>query len=158
MGGQKSIMTPKKVASIISMQEQVVETGDWKRSRGLNIESDKCRVCGEKKETVMHILSGCRVLARKQFTERHDKGPKILAKKWEEEKGIAIDKHNNEEWERGTVFEGGSKKIDWDIEFNLGKMETGRLPDLVLEDGEEMMIYVVDMACPSETECSRESS
>ena len=46
-------------------------------------------------------------------------------------------------------FEGGNKEMYWDFEFNPRKTESARRPDLVLEDGEERMIYVVGMACPS---------
>ena len=50
---------PKKVASIISVQGQIVETRAWKANRGLAAESDKCRICRQAKETVIHWLSGC---------------------------------------------------------------------------------------------------
>ena len=56
------------------------------------------------------------------------------------------------------MFEEGYKKMYWDFEFkfNLRKPETTRRPYIVLEGGEESMIYVVDM--PKRKECSRESS
>ena len=35
--------------------------------------SDKCRLCGEKVESVMEIVSACSMLARKDYKRRHDK-------------------------------------------------------------------------------------
>ena len=32
----------------------------------------KCRSCGTKEETVMHLVSGCPKLAQKQYKRRHD--------------------------------------------------------------------------------------
>ena len=141
---------PKKVAAIISMQEQMVETRGWKRSRGLQVESDSCRVCGEEKETLMHLLSGCKMLAGKEYTARHDKALKILAKGWADQECIKVEEKNKKGWERGEVFETDRRKIYWDFEFNLRKTEKARRPDLVLEDKERKELYVVDMACPSE--------
>ena len=45
---------PRRVASIIAVQEQMVEASAWKADRGLPVESDKCRICRQAKETVMH--------------------------------------------------------------------------------------------------------
>ena len=42
------------------MQEQMIETRGWKASRELNVTAENCRLCDAYKETVMHILSGCK--------------------------------------------------------------------------------------------------
>ena len=47
---------PRKTASIFALQEQMVESRAWKKIRGL-IEDDKCRLCGEYRETIQHLLS-----------------------------------------------------------------------------------------------------
>ena len=43
----------KKVASVIVVQEQMVETRTWKANRALPAESNKCRIYRQAKETVM---------------------------------------------------------------------------------------------------------
>ena len=48
---------PKKVASIIAVQEKMVETRAWKTNIVLPVEIDKYRVCRQDKKTVMHWLS-----------------------------------------------------------------------------------------------------
>ena len=52
-------LTPKKTSAIMSMLEQMIETRAWKAARGLT-ESCKCRLCGDKKDTVQHLLAGCK--------------------------------------------------------------------------------------------------
>ena len=47
---------PAKISKIIHMQEQ------RKRNRGL-VDTDLSRLCGEVPDGVMHITSGCRMLA-----------------------------------------------------------------------------------------------
>ena len=63
---------PKKVASIIAVQEQMVETRVWKANRGLPVESDKCRICRQAKETIMPWLSVCTGLAATEYLKRHN--------------------------------------------------------------------------------------
>ena len=50
---------PRKVSAIIDMQEQMVETRAWKKNRGLTT-IDECRLCGEQKEGVTHLVTGCK--------------------------------------------------------------------------------------------------
>ena len=69
---------PRKTASIFTLQEQMVETRAWKKMKGLT-DQDKCRLCGECKETVQHLLAGCKKLAGSEYVKRHDNALKVLA-------------------------------------------------------------------------------
>ena len=55
-----------------------METRAWKGNRGLPVESDRCRICRQAKETVMHWLSGYTRLAATEYLKRHNKALKIL--------------------------------------------------------------------------------
>ena len=58
---------------ITAAQDQALNTNSIKKSiDGLNV-LDKCRLCGEKVESVMHIVSACSLLAQKDYKRRHDK-------------------------------------------------------------------------------------
>ena len=64
----------------------MVESRAWK-IRGL-IEDNKCRLCGEYRETIQHLLSGCKKLAGSEYIKRHNNTLKVLAVKWAMEMGI----------------------------------------------------------------------
>ena len=81
---------PRKTASIFALQEQVVESRAWKKIRGL-IEDDKCRLCGEHRETIQHLLSGCKKLAGSEYVNCHNNTLKVLAVKWAMEMGIMLE-------------------------------------------------------------------
>ena len=51
----------RKVSAIINMQEQMIETRGWKVSRGMNVPNENCRLFDTCKESVIHILAGCKV-------------------------------------------------------------------------------------------------
>ena len=142
---------PRKTAAIFSMQEQMVETRAWKKLRGMG-ETDVCRLCGEAKETVQHLLSGCKKLAATEYLRRHDNALKILAVEWGKREGLVAEKTAwyNERWEKGHVIEKDGKKLLWDWEHRMRTHCTARRPDLTLEDETKKEIYVIDMACPGE--------
>ena len=71
----KCNINPAKVI-IINMQEQMIETIAWKRNRGLVVDTDLCRLCGEVPEGV--ITSGCKLLASREYMTRHSNLLKIL--------------------------------------------------------------------------------
>ena len=72
----------RKVSAIINMQEQMIETRGWKGSRGLNVTTENCRLCDAYKETVMHILSGYKVLAGSDYLKRHNNALMVLIVEW----------------------------------------------------------------------------
>ena len=60
----------RKVSAIINNQEQMIETRGWKASGGLNVTTENWKLCDAYKETVMHILSGCKVLAGSDYLKQ----------------------------------------------------------------------------------------
>ena len=67
------------------MLEQMVETKTWKPSRGF-AECSKCRLRGQQKETVEHLLAGCKVLPNNsKYLSKHNRALMILAISWTKE-------------------------------------------------------------------------
>ena len=62
---------PRKTSSIFPLQEQIREARAWKKIRGL-VERVKCRLCGEHRERVHHLLSRYRKLVGTEYIERHN--------------------------------------------------------------------------------------
>ena len=102
---------PRKTASIFALQEQMIETKAWKKMRGL-VDQDNCRLCGECKETVQHLLAGCKKLAGSEYVRRHDNALKVLAVQWAIDNGMLSEgtKWYTERWEKGKVIESNGKK------------------------------------------------
>ena len=103
----------KKVASIIAVQEQMVETRAWKTNRGLPVESDKCRICRQAKETVMHRLSSCTRIAAVEYLKRHNNVLMILYVALGMQEGL-LRKNTTwqkERWNKGTVMENDECKL-----------------------------------------------
>ena len=48
------------------------------------------------------------------------------------------------------TLENDHAKLVWDFEFNLRKTEASRRPGLTLEDKEQKILWICEMACPQE--------
>ena len=129
----------------------MIETRAWRKIRGL-VECDKCRLCEEHRETVHHLLSGCKKLAGTEYVKRHNNTLKVLAVKWAVENGLLPEdtKWYTTKWERGQVIEKDGKKLFWDWEHPMRTDCIARRPDLTLEDTSKKTILLIDMACPNE--------
>ena len=86
-GWSKCNTDPRKTSSIFTLQKQMIETKAWKKTRGL-VDDDKCRLCVEHRETVQHLLSGCKKLAGSEYVKRHDNTLNVLAVNWAIENGL----------------------------------------------------------------------
>ena len=130
-GWLKCNTDPRKTSSIFALQEQMIETKAWKKIRGL-VDDDSCRLCGEHRETVQHLLSGCKKLAGTEYLKRHDNALKVLAVKWAIKNGMLPEDTiwYTVKWQRGTVLERNGQKLFWDWEHRMRTNCTERRPDL----------------------------
>ena len=142
---------PRQTASIFAVQEQMVETKAWTLLRGL-VNEDKCQQCGDFRETVQHLLSGCKKLAGSDYVKRHDNALKVLTVRWAVDNGLIPEdtKWYNVKWEPGQVIKSNGKKLLWEWEYRMRMNRIAWRPDLTLEDKDKKMILLIDMACPNE--------
>ena len=64
---------------IMGAQEQALRTNSIKARIDKQDVSSACRLCGERDETVAHIVAECKMLAQKQYRQwRHDKVATII--------------------------------------------------------------------------------
>ena len=101
----KPRLEPRKTGAIMNLQENMLETRVWKVTRGLICADDKCRLCGEHRQTVDHLLAGCKLLAGNDHLTRHNRTLMILAVQWAKEFEL-IDtqtKWYSERWKRGHI-------------------------------------------------------
>lgn len=58
---------------LIGAQDQALNTNSVRKNIYHQVESDRCRLCGETVANVTHIVSGCKMLAQKDYKWRYDK-------------------------------------------------------------------------------------
>ena len=132
---------------ILAAQEQAIRTNVIKAKIDNTQEQSKCRMCGEKDETVNHLISECSKMAQREYKRRHDwVGRRVhwdVCKKY----GIVL----NDKWyqhEPGSVIENDKCKILWDFTVQTDHIIQARRPDMIVIDKETNKAQVIDFAIP----------
>ena len=106
-------------------------------------------MCGERDETINHIVSECSKLAQREYKTRHDWVGKVIH--WELCKKLHF--HHATKWymhKPESVLENKTHKILWDFEIQTDHLITARRPDLVLINKEKRTCHIVDFAVPAD--------
>ena len=134
---------------IFSAQEQALRTNYIKFHLDKTIDSPFCRMCGERGESVYHLVSECSKLAQREYKRRHDdvaryihwqlceKGGFERASKWYEQKPEG-------------VLENEDCKLLWDFTIQCDRMVEARRPDIVFVDKKKRKIKILDVAVPGD--------
>ena len=69
---RKCYLKKEKVGLIFAAQEQALRT-NWLRKNidGKDV-SEKCRICGERDESITHLIAECKKLAQKEYKQKHN--------------------------------------------------------------------------------------
>ena len=78
---------------------------------------ENCRLCDAYKETVMHILFGCKLLAGSDYLKQHNNALMVLILKWVKQESLFPNDSiwYKQKWSKGTVLEKNGKKICLDF-------------------------------------------
>ena len=147
---QKSDIKPETEALLCAAQEQALRTNYIKNRIDHSIDNDKCRMCGEKGETVWHIISECSKLAQREYKRRHDNVAKMIH--WELCGKYGLDRPKTwyEKAPEG-VIENERCKILWDVMIQCDHEVLHRKPDIVVLEKNDRKCWIIDIACPGDS-------
>ena len=94
-------------------------------------QNSKCRLCGDRGETINHIISECSKLAQKEYKARHDWVGKVIH--WEMCKKFKFDL--TKKWymhNPAPVLENTTHKLLWDFNIQTDHLIPARRPDLII--------------------------
>ena len=105
-------------------------------------QNSKCRLCGDRDETINHIISECSKLAEKT---RHDWVDNVIH--WEMCKKFKFD-HTNKWYMHNPapVLENDTHKLRWDFNIQTGHLIPARRPDLIIINKKKWIYKIVDFA------------
>ena len=120
-------------ARICAAQEQALRTNYIKNKIDKILENPLCRMCGERGETMQHIICECKKLEQREYKRRHNTVAKLV--RWK-----LCEKYNLERKE----------KWYWDINIQCDDVMEARRPDLILVDKKEKSCVIIDVAVPGD--------
>ena len=131
---------------ILAAQGQALRTNYVKFRIDHSCVSPKCRMCGDKDETVWHVIGGCSKLAGTEYKRRHDNVARIIhralcvkygfstAERWYE--------HNPEK-----VLGSREVKILWDFNVQTDHEVEARKPDIIVIDKTSREYHFIEITC-----------
>ena len=136
-------------ALICSAQEQALRTNYIKFHIDKTVESPLCRMCGERGESIYHLISECGKLAQREYKRRHDDVARYVHWQICRESGIeSCDKWYEHKPE--CVLENKDYKIFWDFMIQCDRLIEARKPDVVLIDKRTKGVKIIDIAIPGD--------
>ena len=116
---------------LIAAQDNAIRTNHIKARIDKTQQNSKCRLCGDREETVNHIISECSKLAQREYKARHDWVGKVIH--WEMRKKFKFD-HTNKWYMHNPapVQENDTHKLQWDFNIQTDHLIQARRPDLII--------------------------
>ena len=90
-------------------------------------QNSKCMLCGDRDETIYHIISECSKLAQKEYKTRHEWVGKVIY--WEICKKFKF--HHTNKWymhNPASVQEKDTRKLLWDFDMPTDNLISTRRP------------------------------
>ena len=136
---------------LFAAQDQALRTNSVKSRIDKQDVSPSCRMCGEREETVGHIVAECKMFAQKYYKNwRHDKVAQMvhwrLCKSYGLERGDVWYKH-----EPKPVIENEQTKVLWDLSIQRDHPIEANRPDIVVLEKTSRKCLLIDTAFPFET-------
>ena len=115
----------------IAAQNNAVRNNHIKARVDKTQQNSKCWLCGDRDETINHIISECRKLAQKEYKTRYDWVGKVIhrdmCKKFKFDHKNKLYMHNP-----APVLENDTHKLLWDFDIHTDYLISARRPDLII--------------------------
>ena len=116
---------------LIAAQNSAIRTNHIKAKIDKTQQNSKCRLCGDRDETINHIIGKCSKLAQKEYKARHERVGKVIH--WEMCKKFKF--YHANKWymhNPAPVLENNTHKHLWDFDIQTDHLISARKPDLIL--------------------------
>ena len=136
-------------ALICSAQEQALRTNYTQFHIDKTADSPLCRMCGERGESIYHLISECGKLAQHEYKRRHDDVARYVH--WQLCQNVGIESCDKwYEHKPECVMENNDYKIYWDFMIQCDRKIEARKPDVVLIEKWTKDVRIIDIAIPGD--------
>ena len=134
---------------LIANQDNAIRTNHIKPRIDKTQQNRKCGLCGDRDETINHIISECSKLARKEYKTRHDWVGKVIHRKMC--KKFKFYHANKWYMYNPTSFlENNTHKLQWDFGIHTDPLISARRPDLTIINKRKRTCKIIDFAVPAD--------
>ena len=133
---------------LIAAQNNAIRTNHIKVRIDKTQQSSICRLCGDRDETINHIISECSKLAQKEYKAKHAWVGKVIH--WEMCKKFKFD-HTNKWYMHNpaSVLENDTHKLRWDFDIQTDHLISAKRPDPIIMNKKRENLQNCRLCCPS---------
>ena len=150
-------MSPSSEAYLFAAQELAIITRFHEKNILKSRSEDTCRMCFKAPERIGHILTGCDVLAGREYLKRHNDVARYVHKVICEYYGVKTKPKWHEHSPKDVIL-CGSVEIIWDQVLITDRQIGANRPDVVVRDKKNKKVWILDVACPSDVNVVRKES
>jgi len=134
-------------SEIVAAQDQALQT-KYLATKILSTETgSKFRLCQQFDETIEHIISACPIMAKEQYTKRHDVVCAQLHFNICKETGVELDKkHSYEHVTKSEETSQGKVTVLWNQQVQTDKTIPNNNSDIIIGDNEKGTCVLIDVA------------
>jgi hypothetical protein len=137
-------------ALMIAIQDGVLPTRNYQKHIIKKAEvKDECRKCGKEGETIEHIFSGCKIMAKEEYLLRHNNVAKVVHQELAHRIQLIKEKKPNFKHVPDNALESNRYKLTWDLSVITDKQIHANRPDVILIDHLNSPTYLIDIAVPN---------
>ena len=132
---------------LIAAQNNAIRTNHIKARIDKTQQNSNCSLCGDRDETINHIISECCKIAQKEYKTRHDWMGKVIH--WELCKKLKFD-HTNKWYMHhpASVQENETHKLLWDFDTQTDHLISTRQPGLIIIHKKKEHLLNCGFCCP----------
>ena len=128
---------------LIAAQNDAMRTNHIKAIIDKTQQNSRYRSCGNRDQTINHIIRECSKLARKEYKTKHDWVGKVIH--WKSYKKFKFD-HTNKSYRQNPKFEAYKLFLDFDIQIDHPLL--ARRSHLVIINKKKRTCRIVDFSVP----------
>ena len=155
---RKGYLKKETEGLLLAAQDQALRTRWIMKNIDKKDVQDKCRLCGERDETVAHIVSECKQLAQNEYKKcRHDKVAAMLHWSLCQQYGFPCTEKSYEHviTKEMRVLENDEVKVLWDFPIQTDEKLEHNRPDIAIVKKKKRTCMLIDVACPFDTRIER---
>lgn len=151
-------LKPESESLLTAAQDQAIKTRYIEKRILHTSNSELCRLCKERSETVTHIMSACPVLARKEYIDRHNRvcsqihfeicrhyGSRLPAEKWYVHKPANVTQTPDE---KTTILYDHPVRTDRTVAAQNEDSGPANRPDIIIKGQKETIL--IDVSIPAD--------
>ena len=140
---------PETEGFMLAIQDQIIETRNYKKHIIHDTQIDLCRHCHCASETIQHITGACKSITQTDYKHRHDQVACIIHQYLAKKLNLITETLPYYKYKPQAVIDSKEFKLYWDRTIITDRTIHHNRPDITLHDKKHKTVYLIDVGIPN---------